>query len=91
MVRFLGITYPTWAGGTDHWERCCRRGSGLMFCQPSRLEFPGTLNKGYLATDVGVQDSFKGKDLLEKRMEFEVDGFDGYVVICRDTGSRLRG
>ena len=55
------------------------------------MEFASAFDQGYFAANVGIEDGFKGEDLSEKGMEFEVDGFDGDVVVCRDTGTGLRG
>jgi hypothetical protein len=76
MMSFLGITDPSWTGGTDDGER--QGGEDVvLFGEPSGLEFSCSFDESDFSSDIGIKDGVKGEDLGEKGVEFKVDGLDG--------------
>ena len=72
MMSFLGITDPSWTGGTDDGER--QSGDNVvLFREPSGLEFSCSFDESDFSSDIGVKDGVKGEDLGEEGVEFKVD------------------
>ena len=76
MMSFLGLTYPSWTGGTDDGER--QSGEHVvLFREPSGLEFSCSFDESDFSSDIRIKDVVKGEGLGEEGVEFKVDGLDG--------------